>query len=90
MNKLRRKHIDNLMDRIAGLQDTMAELLEELEGIRDDEQEAFENIPESLEGSARYEAAEEAVEYLDSAYDDFESAKDGLDDVLSSLSSAME
>lgn len=47
----------------------------------EEEQEAFENIPESLQGTERYEVAENAVDML-------ESASSGLEDVISFLGDA--
>lgn len=49
MNKSRRA-------RIAALADRVAELLSEVETIRDEEQEAFDNLPESLQNAERQAA----------------------------------
>lgn len=49
--------------------------------LYEEEQEAFENIPESLQGTERYEVAENAVDML-------ESASSGLEDVISFLGDA--
>ena len=56
------------------------ELYDEWEKLAE-EQEAFENIPESLQGTERYEVAENAVDML-------ESASSGLEDVISFLGDA--
>ena len=74
MNKTRRKQIDDV---IAGLQ----ELQETVETIMNDEEEYRDNIPENLQGSERYEAAESACDYLQEAYD-------GIDTVVSTLEEA--
>jgi seryl-tRNA synthetase len=90
MNKARRKDIAKLVEKIQSLQGDMELLLEELESIRDEEQEAFDNIPENMYGSERYEKAEAAVENLESAFDAFEEAKDAMDDIMSYLEEASE
>lgn len=90
MNKARRKDIAKLIDKIQSLQGDMELLLEELESIRDEEQEAFDNIPENMYGSERYEKAEMAVENLESAFDAFEEAKYAMDDIMSYLEEAAE
>lgn len=41
----------------------------QLETIRDEEQEAYDNLPESLQGGDRGEAIQEAITALDSAWD---------------------
>lgn len=68
MNKTRRREIDSVT---GGL----TELIEHLEAIRDDEQEYFDNMPESLQGSARGEAAEDAISNLEDA---IRSAEDAM------------
>ncbi len=75
MNNTRRKALQKIYAAIE-------EVKSDLENIYDEEQEAFENIPENLEGSERYEAAENAVDNLDSAFSD-------LDDVLNYLEEAI-
>lgn len=63
MNKLRRKQIAQAIDLIE-----QAKAI--LEQVMDDEQEAFDNLPENLQGSARGEAMEEYIytveEFMDS------------------------
>ena len=45
----------------------------EVEGIRDDEQEAFDGMPEGLQASERGEKATEAINNLESAISELES-----------------
>jgi hypothetical protein len=54
-------------DRIAKLTDTLGELQSELESLAEEEREAFDNMPESLQSSDRGQAAETASDALDSA-----------------------
>lgn len=75
MNNLRRKRISNIVD---ALNELKGQIIDEL---YEEEQEAFENIPESLQGTERYEIAENAVDML-------ESASSGLEDVISFLGDA--
>lgn len=58
-------------DRRARLQ----ELVEALACIQEEEQEAFDNMPESLQESERGEAMQEAIDAMDEA-------KDALDGIL--------
>lgn len=53
---------------------SLEDLKEKLEGIRDDEQEKFDNMPESLQSSGRGSKLEENVEELDAAINDIEAA----------------
>lgn len=77
MNKIRRKALQEIYDKLSDLR-------EELEAIKDEEDESRENMPENLQGSERYEHSEtasgnidEAMEYLSSACDSIEIAMEG-------------
>lgn len=74
MNKIRRKALQEIFDKLSALSD-------ELESIKEEEDESRENMPESLQGSERYDQSEtvssnidEAMEYINSACDSIESA----------------
>ncbi len=58
MNKVRRKEIAKAIE-------LLEQAREILESVRDDEQEAFDNMPESLQGSERGEAMEEYIYTLE-------------------------
>ena len=67
MNKDRRNRLSRLMDKLQ-------EVIEELESIRDEEDECRGNMPENLQDSEHYglsemasQNMEEALDYLDSA-----------------------
>lgn len=76
MNKERKKRLGELSEQITDLKYSLEAILEE-------EETYMYNIPENLQGSARYEAAEEAV-------DNLESAIDSLDDTLSYIGAILE
>ncbi len=65
MNRIRRKALQELIDKIVELQ-------EELDILGNEEAEYRDNMPENLQGSDRYEKAEEACDNLSSAYDSLE------------------
>ena len=58
MNKTRRKEIARAIE-------LMEQAREILEAVRDEEQEAFDNMPESLQGSERGEAMEGYISTLE-------------------------
>lgn len=60
MNNKRRKKIEEIVSQLMDLQS-------EIESLRDEEQEVVDNMPENLQGSERYEAAENAAGNLDNA-----------------------
>lgn len=75
MNKLRRKNIQEVIDKLKSLQNDLESLESDVESIQDEEIEYRDNMPENLQGSERYEQA-------DNACDSLETAKDGLSDLI--------
>lgn len=75
MNRQRRNRIELVMTKLD-------ELREEIEALRDEEQEAFDNLPESLQEGERGEAMNEAIENLDSAAEGFGDIADYLSDAM--------
>lgn len=58
---------------------TLSTLAEEVDGIKDEEQEYFDNMPEGLQGSERGETAEAAVNNLEVASDSLTTASEDFD-----------
>ena len=73
MNKERRKTLQELYDIIVEAKDN-------LDAVRDEEEEYKDNIPENLQGSERYERAEAAVDALESAVSSLEEALDYIEE----------
>jgi len=75
MNKERR-------ERIRGIISTIKVAAEEVEKVKDDEEFAYDNMPENLQYSMRGEDSQEAIEALDNALDQLCEAIDSLEEVL--------
>ena len=73
MNKDRRKAIGDIYDKLIDIQS-------DLEYIRDEEQEAFDNLPESIQYSERGERMEEYISNLEEALDNVGYAVESLDE----------
>jgi hypothetical protein len=71
MNKARR-------NQIAEVEGKLAEILESLSAIKDEEEEYRDNMPENLQGSDKYELADQACSALDDAYNNLEYVIDYL------------
>lgn len=78
MNKQRRKEIRNIIIEIERLQS-------KLESVQTEEEIAFDNMPENLQGSMRGEESEEAIETLQTANDLVQEAIDNLKDAVEEL-----
>ena len=71
MNNIRRKKLQEIDDRICVIQS-------DIEWIKDEEEEYKDNIPENLQGSERYEKAEDCVYRLDEAIEYLENVLDAI------------
>lgn len=76
MNKERRKRLDYVIDKLEELQAEVA-------SIGEDEREAYDNLPESIQYSERGEQMSENADDLDGLDGDFESLLDTLRDIQS-------
>lgn len=90
MNQVRRKSISRILVKLSEISGEMESILSDIEQIKTEEEESFENIPENLQESDRYQAAETAVDHLNDAYDLWQEAFESIEDVASSLEEAME
>lgn len=72
MNKERRKKLDDLIEILEGLAN-------DIETLRDEEQEYFDNMPEGLKGAEKGEAAEQAISEMEDAMQSLGEAKEQLE-----------
>jgi hypothetical protein len=81
MNKSRRRALNALQDRISALGlsamfDSVKEIADELETLRDEEQDALDNLPESLQDGERGQSMRECVDYCDTALESLRAFED--------------
>ena len=74
MNKKRRMEIQKVIDKIEAINGLLEDILSE-------EQDAFDNMPESLQSSERGEMSEAAQESLEAAIDALGEAIDCLEEI---------
>ena len=74
MNKQRRKRLDEAFDLI----ESAKEILEE---VKDEEQEAFDNLPEQFQSSERGEEMEGYIEMLDEAFGYLDDANSAIEQI---------
>ena len=78
----RRVRNKNRRDRLAKLSDQISDIMEKLEELRDEELEAFENLPESLNSSERGEVMQTAIGAMDDALSSLENADSRILDAM--------
>lgn len=74
MNNARRKIISNIATKLEGIKS-------EVQNVMYEEQDAFDSMPENLQGSTRGEESEEAIDTLDEVVNSIEEAIDGLESI---------
>lgn len=89
MNKARRKSLDNLRNLIEEHMNGLAELVADLDGLKDEEQESFDNMSEGLQASENGQRIEAAADALANAHSELESVGDTLQTVLDSIDEAV-
>lgn len=57
-------------------------ILNMIESVRDDEESAFDNMPENLQGSNRAFEMEENIDYLDDAIDYLNDAVNSIGEII--------
>lgn len=72
MNNDRRKALAGVRGEIEELQERVSSIVTQLEELKDEEQEYFDNMPESLQGGEKGDMAAEAVSNLENAISDLE------------------
>ena len=90
MNNERRKEITKLYERIDATVSDLEDMISATEELRDEEQEAFDNLPESMQASERGEKMEAAVSALNEAIEALEAARDSLDEAKTACETAKE
>lgn len=97
MNKKRRAEIDLVIHTIGRAERSSStdaaygfveQAKTDTESIRQDEQDALDNLPESFEDSDQYRRMEDAVDHLDDAIDSLDDALSELEDDGSDVDSA--
>lgn len=75
MNKDRRKSIERIVDKIN-------EIKADLTWVRNDEEEAYDNLPEGIQSSERGDSMQEAIEAMDDADGSLQEAVDFLEEII--------
>lgn len=75
MNKARRKNLATIIE-------TLEAMKSSLEDVRDEEESAFDNLPESIQESERGETMQEIVDALYDACDSLEETIDSLNEIV--------
>ena len=85
MNKQQRKRISDAIRVLQEAYDTIDQVYGELDAIKYEEQEKFDNLSEGLQESEMGETMQNAIDTLDDACSDLESARDEVEQTYTNL-----
>lgn len=87
MNAKRRNSIDSVINElIEKFEEIKAEAIDQLSEIRDEEQEAYDNLPEALQDSERGENMQNCIDALEYFMSDLENMEiEGTDDLIEEI-----
>lgn len=87
MNTDRRRRIDEAKTLLEAID--LEPIMNLIDAIREEEQEAYDNLPESFQDGDRGQAMQEAIEHLESAFSGVEDAVAQIEEAVSQLGDAM-
>jgi chromosome segregation ATPase len=90
MNQDRRAKIEAAVEELRNAFSTRQERHDTLQSLRDEEQEAFDNLPEGLQQADRGQSMEAIASALDDAVDTLSSALGDIDNVADDFISALD
>lgn len=90
MNKNRRKEISGLIMDMGELSAALESMKERIEAIKSEEEEYRDAMPENLQGSDKYSAAEGAIDSMESAMGEIETAFNSVETAVGHMETASE
>lgn len=81
MNANRRKEISKIAQRILEIQGLVEGIIVDVESIKDEEEECYDNLPESIQNTDRGENMQAAIDELDDIISNLDSIKDDVENI---------
>jgi multidrug resistance efflux pump len=88
VNKERRAELASIREEIDRAQAIIDEAMSRLETVKDEEQDYYDNMPESFQNGEKGERVQQAVDALDNAYSELDTID--FDGIMSSIDEAAE
>ena len=73
---------NNRRARIQALINKLEDIKEDIDSIKEEEQEYYDNMPESIQAGERGDKAQEAIDNLDYAYSQIDEVREYLEEAL--------
>ncbi len=90
MNAARRQTLTKIIAAIEEAKSLLNSIATDIENVRDEEQDTYDNMPESFQNGDKGEKAQTAIDAMTSAYDEVTGIEDTLEEASSSLQEAID
>lgn len=90
MNKERRKELGRAITLLNDAQEKLELAKEAVEGVKDGEEEAHGNLPESLQESDRGEAMQENIDNLDNIISELDDVYDNVEEQIDEIKNVID
>ena len=85
MNKIRRQEIEKIINKLESVRETLQDISCEVFDVQDAEQEAYDNLPESIQESCKGETMQENIDELENAYQTIQDMDYTIDEIIEYL-----
>lgn len=92
MNKVRRKTLESIQEKLKGFRSetdflggVLEEFREDIESVMEDEEMAYDNLPESLQDAERGENMQSAIDAMGNAIDSVDEAISALENAIDEI-----
>lgn len=90
MNKEQRKVLDKLKEELGVIIGKLDDIKSEIDAVKDEEQEKYDNMPESFQSGEKGEKVESGITYLDEVSGNLDEAIETLGSAVDSIESSQE
>lgn len=88
MNKARRKRLDDVIEQLEKFDEMRQDIMALIEDIQNEEQECLDSLPDNLSESERAEKMGEAIDNMQSAYDELDNLD--IDEIRNCIENAQD
>jgi len=90
MNKERRTSLSEVVVKLTAAQEILDDAKNRIEFCRDDEQDAYDNLPESLQEGEKGDAMQENIDALDEAFYNLDEMSDTIGETIEKIQEAID
>jgi exonuclease VII small subunit len=90
MNATQRKTLNEYISKLENIQADLQVIRDEIDQMKDTEQEKYDNMPESFQDGEKGEKLQQVIDYLEESVNAFESANDSITEMKDGIENAIQ